>query len=95
MARHFEVVLGAMVADPAQRIDSLPLMDATEREQVVRAEHRCEAMLRLEQCLRGHPAAFGRKVALDGADGLQIDTLLAQLAHEAFQTRDVVGSARR
>ncbi|RYF00046.1 MAG: amino acid adenylation domain-containing protein, partial [Oxalobacteraceae bacterium] len=34
LAGHFETLLGGMVADPQQRLDALPLLDAAQRRQV-------------------------------------------------------------
>ncbi len=43
MARHFETLLGAIVADPSRRVSELPIMDEEERRTVVVEWNRTEA----------------------------------------------------
>jgi amino acid adenylation domain-containing protein len=51
MARHFEGVLGAIVANPAARIASLPILSAEERVQVVTTWNSTAVDYPLDQCL--------------------------------------------
>ena len=51
LADHFEVILQAIVAEPQQRIEDLPLMTSLEREQVVLKWNRTEENYRQDQCL--------------------------------------------
>ncbi len=50
LADHFEVILSAIVAEPQQRIEDLPLMSSLEREQVVVKWNRTAESYGQDQC---------------------------------------------
>jgi amino acid adenylation domain-containing protein len=100
MAGHFETMLEAIVADPEQKISSLPMLTAAEREQIVEW-NRTETDFPHDRCMHelveAQAASTPNAVAVEHADQhltyRELEQRAKQLAH--FLRRRGVGIESR
>jgi len=51
MASHYQTLLAAIIANPHQRIEQLPLLNPTERQQLLSSDESCFTDMRVNQCI--------------------------------------------